>query len=385
MDKKTKVLIVDDEINVSKTLTLLLEARGYRTDVAGTGQEAMVKALDQVDIILLDLVLPDVSGFDICRKLKEDKATRDIPVIILSVRHMYEDKVEGLYLGADDYLTKPFEYEELFARIEAVLRRKRAFEQNDSEYQAKVIQELRQIVDQQLVTPFFQPIFFMKPAKLLGIEVLMRPPTHGILSSPDILFNAALRYGQYRDLEFMGWKKAFTKIIESKYQGKIFLNCNPYFVESSGFHEVEFLLKDFNVPYERIVLEITERSAIKDYHMFYERLREYQKKGFNVAVDDAGGGFASLESIVETNPQYVKIDLGIIRKLEQNALKRSIVKFIVSFCKENKIISIAEGIEEKEEIETLIKLDVNAGQGYFLGRPSPEIQTKVKKKNHKNS
>lgn len=380
MERKTKILIVDDEVHVSKTLTLLLEARGYDTEVAETGEEALVKALHHIDIILLDLVLPDASGFDICRKLKEEKATRDIPIIILSVRHMYEDKVEGLYLGADDYLTKPFEYEELFARIEAVLRRKKTFSQNDAQHEARVVQELRHIVDKQLITPFFQPIFFVKPTKLLGVEVLMRPPSHGLLSRPDLLFEAALRYGQYCDLEILGWKKAFAKILESRYSGKIFLNCNPYFIESSGFHEIEFLFKDFQIAHERIVLEITERSAIKDYQMFYDRLKEYQQRGFSVAIDDAGGGFASLESIVETNPQFVKIDLGIVRKLEQNALKRSVVKFISSFCKENNIISIAEGIEEKQELDALLKLDVDAGQGYFLGKPNIDIQTKLKKK-----
>ncbi|HQL41013.1 MAG TPA: response regulator transcription factor, partial [Candidatus Omnitrophota bacterium] len=124
--KKKKVLIVDDEKNVAKTLVLLLETRGYAIDVAETGQQALQKATQKPDIILLDLVLPDISGFEICRKLREQKDTKQIPIIILSVRYLYEDKIEGLYLGADDYITKPFEYEELFARMEAVMRRREA-------------------------------------------------------------------------------------------------------------------------------------------------------------------------------------------------------------------------------------------------------------------
>ena len=378
MEEKIKVLVVDDEPNVSKTLTLLLEARGYTVDVAETGKEAFEKAFNRPDIVLLDLVLPDVTGFDVCRKLREQKLTKDIPIIILSVRHMYEDKIEGLYLGADDYLTKPFEYEELFACMEVVLRRRQAFEEEDSQEKAQIIQELRDIVDKGLITPFFQPIFSLNPPELLGVEVLTRPPTHGLLSTPDILFQAAMRFGQYYDLEMVGWRKALEKISNSNYDGKIFLNCNPYLIESSEIHQIEAILKDYDISPERVVFEITERSAIKDYKEFYDRLRNYQKKGFAIAIDDAGGGYASLESIIETNPQYVKIDLGIIRGVETNSLKRSVVKFIVSFCKESKIISIAEGIEQKQELDTLLALGVDAGQGYLLAKPQTEIHADIK-------
>ncbi|MDP8266482.1 MAG: EAL domain-containing protein [Candidatus Aceula meridiana] len=377
MEKRIRVLVVDDEPNVSKTLTLLLEARGYTVDVAETGKEAFEKALNRPDIVLLDVVLPDVTGFDVCRKLREHKATKDIPIIILSVRNMYEDKIEGLYLGADDYITKPFEYEELFARMEVVLRRRQAFEVEDSKEKAQMIQELRGIIDNELLTPFFQPIFSINPTELLGVEVLTRPPTHGLLSTPDILFQAAMRFGRYHDLEMLGWRKALAKISEGNYKGKIFLNCNPYLIESSELYQIEAILNDYDMTPDRVVFEITERSAIVDYKTFYERLHEYQKKGFSIAIDDAGGGYASLESIVETNPQYVKIDLGIIRGVEENSLKRSVVKFVVSFCKENKIISIAEGIEQKKELDTLLALGVDAGQGYFLGKPQTEIQTEI--------
>ena len=169
MTGKKRVLIVDDEPSVSKTLKLLLETRGYEADIAETGREALEKALKKPDIILLDLVLPDIPGFDVCRKLRENRVTHFIPIIILSVRYLYEDKVEGLYLGADDYITKPFEYEELFARVEAVIRRRQMFNINDKE-NSPIIAELRQIIDDNLITPFFQPIYFLKPFKLYGLK-----------------------------------------------------------------------------------------------------------------------------------------------------------------------------------------------------------------------
>ncbi|MDP8264842.1 MAG: EAL domain-containing protein [Candidatus Aceula lacicola] len=373
MTGKTRVLVVDDEQSISKTLKLLLETRGYDVDIAETGREALEKALKKPDIILLDLVLPDTSGFDVCRKLREDKITHLIPIIILSVRYLYEDKVEGLYLGADDYITKPFEYEELFARMEAVMRRRQILDDTEKE-SGPIVEELRRIIDNKLITPFFQPIYFLKPFKLCGLEVLSRPPTKSGLANPEMLFEAALRFGFYKELEMICWKRAFEVISSSHYSDRIFLNCNPYLVESLEFLTIKSIMSDYNILSKNMVLEITERSAISDYKMFFDRLREYQKDGLSVAIDDLGGGYASLESIVEINPKLVKIDISIIRDLDKNPLKRSLVKAIISFCKENNITSVAEGIERKEELDVLLDLGIDAGQGYFLGMPSPEIK-----------
>jgi EAL domain-containing protein (putative c-di-GMP-specific phosphodiesterase class I)/FixJ family two-component response regulator len=376
MNKK-KVLVVDDEKSIAKTLTLLLETRGYEVDVAETGAQALEKAMNKPDIILLDLVLPDISGFDVCRKLREEKNTRHLPIIILSVRYLYEDKIEGLYLGADDYITKPFEYEELFARMEAVMRRRDVFKSGEDEERGAVVVELRRIIDQKLIIPFFQPIFYLKPFRLCGFEVLSRPPTKSILANPEILFEAALRFGVYYDLEILGWTKAFQAISAKGYQGKIFLNANPYLIESTEFSQVRTMIENFRIDKNDIVFEITERSAIKDYKMFYDRLREYQHVGFGVAIDDLGGGFASLESIVEISPKYVKIDISIVRDLDKNPLKLSVVRFIINFCKENNIVSVAEGVETKEEFDILFNLGVDAVQGYFLAMPAAEIDLKA--------
>ena len=96
----------------------------------------------------------------------------------------------------------------------------------------------------------------------------------------------------------------------------------------------------------------------------------YRNYGFNIAVDDIGGGFASLESIVVTKPSYVKIDTHIVQNIKNDKLKESIVRFISTFCKENKMICIGEGIETKEDLDLLIEMGVDAGQGYLLCRPA---------------
>ncbi|MBF0619960.1 MAG: EAL domain-containing protein, partial [Candidatus Omnitrophica bacterium] len=106
---------------------------------------------------------------------------------------------------------------------------------------------------------------------------------------------------------------------------------------------------------------------------------EFRESGFSFAVDDVGGGYASLESIVATKPEIVKIDAHIVRDIQKDSVKRSIVKFIVAFCKENQIISVAEGIENKEELQAILDLGVDAGQGYYLFRPTPDLNIRAMK------
>ena len=119
------------------------------------------------------------------------------------------------------------------------------------------------------------------------------------------------------------------------------------------FERVKSIFEKFEISTKNVVLEITERSAISDFKIFYDKMKKYREYGFNFAVDDVGGGYASLESIVQTKPEVVKIDRHIISDVSKDAFKESIVRFIVSFCKENNIVSIAEGVETKEQVDFL--------------------------------
>ncbi len=120
-----KILIVDDDRVLRQTLTAALEAEGYAVAEAGDGREGLEKALKgTIDLVVCDVVMPSLTGFELCRKLRE--AGRQVPVIVLSGRKKKEvDKVLGLELGGDDYMTKPFGTEEFIARVHAVLRRSR--------------------------------------------------------------------------------------------------------------------------------------------------------------------------------------------------------------------------------------------------------------------
>jgi DNA-binding response OmpR family regulator len=119
------VLVIEDDRALRRGLAMNFELRGYRVLTAADGDEGMKLAFDAgPDLIVLDIMMPGYSGLDILSELR-DKG-RDVPILILSARGSTDSKIEGLGLGADDYLAKPFELSELFARVEALLRRRRA-------------------------------------------------------------------------------------------------------------------------------------------------------------------------------------------------------------------------------------------------------------------
>ena len=116
------VLVVDDEPAVSQLLNVLLTSQGYATKIAATGRQALDSVFGNIDLILLDMVLPDIEGIKVCQQLKSNSQSKNIPIIAISGKQNKTDRIESLYTGAEDYLTKPFEPDELLARMDVILR-----------------------------------------------------------------------------------------------------------------------------------------------------------------------------------------------------------------------------------------------------------------------
>lgn len=120
----SRILVVEDEVNIADVIRRGLVYKGFEVDVAHTGQEALKSARDNLpDLVVLDLMLPDMDGVEVCQRIR---AADDVPIIMLTARDAVADKVGGLEAGADDYMTKPFEFDELVARVNAALRRRQS-------------------------------------------------------------------------------------------------------------------------------------------------------------------------------------------------------------------------------------------------------------------
>jgi two-component system alkaline phosphatase synthesis response regulator PhoP len=130
---KEKILIVDDEKDINELISFNLEKEGYRTSTATSGEEALsILKKESFDLMLLDLMLPGIDGFDLCRIIKSDTKF-DLPIIMLTARSTEIDKVAGLEIGADYYITKPFSIRELLAVVKAILRRRNNQTDHDKE------------------------------------------------------------------------------------------------------------------------------------------------------------------------------------------------------------------------------------------------------------
>lgn len=124
MAKATHVLVVEDEAALADLLKYNLEKEGYRVSVANDGEEALVVAEESApDLVVLDWMLPKAPGIEVCRRLRARQDTRNTPIVMLTARTEESDRIRGLDVGADDYLTKPFSMNELLARLRAVMRR----------------------------------------------------------------------------------------------------------------------------------------------------------------------------------------------------------------------------------------------------------------------
>lgn len=149
---KKKILVVDDEQDLCEILKFNLETEGYQADTANSGEEAMSMDIASYDLLLLDVMMGGMSGFQLAKQLKENPMTAHVPIIFLTARDTENDTVTGFNLGADDYISKPFSIREVMVRVRAVLRR--TMEQRGSSSEPSLInyQGLQLNLDKKSVT-----------------------------------------------------------------------------------------------------------------------------------------------------------------------------------------------------------------------------------------
>ena len=369
-----QILLVENDKALVRSTVDLFQLRNYVVDVAYSGADALQRLQHIPQLVLIDYTLPDMRGLEICKKIRADERWHGIAVIVLTDSMISPEEMESLYIYGDDHLSKPFDPEELLARVEIVLRKHQGVHLPQEGGQV-IAAELNRILNKELIVPFFQPIYLSPSMEILGFEALSRPSTNTSLGNPELFFRAALAFGVYTDIEKLAWRKAFGEWQRRLGQGKLFLNCTPYFIGNNPMKREFFA--DLGVDPRHVVIELTERTAIHNHNLFIEKLSELRGLGMQIAVDDVGSGFASLDTVAEVRPDYVKIDLKLIRDIHTNPLKKNIVQSIITFCRQSNILTIAEGIEERAELQIVRDLGIDAVQGYLLGKPSPEVNKDI--------
>lgn len=230
---------------------------------------------------------------------------------------------------------------------------------------------LQQILDEGLVQTVYQPVIWLPKRKIIGFEALSRVPQEKFENIADV-FKVAYENKSLWKLERLCREKAFLGITDKlKKNEHLFLNVEPDSIHDPQLQSRETLelLRRAHLTPDRIVLEMTERSAVHDFTAFRKTLKYFQEQGFKLAIDDVGSAYSGLKSIAEVSPDYIKIDMSLVRDIHHRELKRELLSTIFRFSKKTGIRLIAEGVEKEGELRALKEIGVEFAQGYLFSRP----------------
>jgi EAL domain-containing protein (putative c-di-GMP-specific phosphodiesterase class I) len=258
---------------------------------------------------------------------------------------------------------------EVLSRIE--LKREKAVIENEK--------TLVKLIDEREIDVFFQPIIDIEKNEILAIEVLSRP-RFAFFANSDILFGENANYSKYYDLEMLCFRKAINKIKGVAKKFRYSLNFSSDFVMYHLINNdtMKEIIERTSLLPSQFIIEITERKQIKDLYGFKEIIRKLKDFGFAVAIDDVGSGYSSLNLISEIKPDFIKYDIDLIRDIYKIPIKQQLLKSISSFAKEQNLTLIAEGVENKDELDKVREIGVKYVQGYFLERPAESLEKFIK-------
>jgi EAL domain-containing protein (putative c-di-GMP-specific phosphodiesterase class I)/GGDEF domain-containing protein/predicted transcriptional regulator len=239
--------------------------------------------------------------------------------------------------------------------------------------------QLNTIIDEQHLKTVFQPIVSLRDGSIFGHEALSRITCESDISNPEELFRTAAENNRLWDLELLcrtiALDTAYHKM-EPPYDKKLFLNVNPNIMHDVKFKQgfTKEYLGQYGITPSNIIFEITERNAVSDMSGFKGTISHYKNQSYKIAVDDAGAGYSGLTLISDVNPHFIKLDIQLIHNIDSDSMKLALVRSMVELSHISNISLIAEGVETEKELITLVNLGVQYAQGYFLQRPSENIQ-----------
>lgn len=238
----------------------------------------------------------------------------------------------------------------------------------------------------------FQPIVSLKTGEIVSFEALGRITLESCTLNIEELFKIANTIGQSWQLDQLCRKCAIKASQQMPLGKKLFINVDANILLDSDFVQgfTKEYLKKYHLDSNNIVFELSETTSIEDKHLFKQAVRHYRSQGFEIAIDDVGSGYSNLNRINHTQPEYIKLDKELIQDIHLNKDKRTMVEVMINYCKATHYKLIVEGIETKEELECLIQLGVEYGQGYYLKKPVdnfddllPDIKETIKKSYNK--
>jgi EAL domain-containing protein (putative c-di-GMP-specific phosphodiesterase class I)/ActR/RegA family two-component response regulator len=387
-----KILVIEDEESVRENLLDLLEAEDFEIVAAANGKIGVNLALSEVpDLILCDMMMPEVDGYGVLTALRQDPLTATIPFIFLTAKSAKADFRQGMDMGADDYLTKPFTRAELLSAIINRLERQATLKkylsppkENFNRYLSPKIQlqeiSLQKVVQQRRFHEFevyYQPIVDIDSGQIIAAESLLRwhSPELGLVTPPEFI-PIAESTGLIVPIDqwVLGNVCRQIKTWHDVGIGYLTMTVNLSVIELNQLDltkEIHNFLQKNNLEPQYLEIELTESMIMQDINSAIATMNKLQSLGVRIAIDDFGTGYSSLVYLKNLPVNTLKIDRYFIHNVSIDSQKSAITKALIEMAHNLNMRVIAEGVETEEELNFLRHNHCDAIQGFLFSRPLP--------------
>ncbi len=362
MDRQL-VLVVDDDLVAAKSLARGLLQLGYGVVVASAAEARARAACEKFKAIVSDSQMSTMTGNELLEVVRANDP--DVPFLLITSHHDEQVVVDALNLGADRLLRKPVDHKAVGAAIEASVRVRQESETRTSPGEFDVLLGL--------LRPVYQPIVSRVGACTVAHEALLRSD-HPVFNHPGRVLDFAERAGRVRDLG-----RRIRGLVTDRYAGAregqlLFVNLHAQELFDPALLDATESLHRIA---SRVVLEVTERESVEKIDDLLPRLSALRALGFRIAVDDLGSGYSGLASLVHMEPDFVKLDMSLVRGIETSHVRQRLVKSMTTLARELGTTVVAEGIETEAESKMLLQLGCDWMQGFLFAKPEPVVRDGV--------
>ncbi len=374
------VLVADDSITQRMHAQNLCAELGLQ-DVHGAtdGRDALkILLANNVDVALIDLEMPIMDGIELLRSIAQEKCAKSViilsakdPILIASVGTMAE--ADGLrVLGT---FQKPLQRDLLETSLMRFVRDLKSNPTAEPVAPSEVtVIDFCNALDVGDITLSYQPKLTVQGLILRGVEALARwkHPQKGSIS-PSVFIPLAERHGLIDTLTRELLEKAFQQKRTWQQMGLRFhlaFNLSPLSLADAGLSDwLSELAQQYSIPPEEITLEVTENALLGELACAIRTLARLRLKGFNIAIDDYGTGFANAQQLSRVPATELKIDRSLVHQVSTRPQQKTILASTVDLAKNLKLITVAEGVETLEDYQVLVELGVDQVQGFYFAKP----------------
>lgn len=366
------ILVVDDDEDVRFVVASGLRQAGFRVVEAETGEIALEKLTSAgADAVISDISMPGLTGVEMLRMIRSRDL--DLPVVLLTGRPSLETAIEAVEGGALRYLRKPAATAEIVETMNQAVRlgrlarwRREALALTKPRSQFVGDHASMEIAFEEALSGLWlaaQPIVGATTGAVFGVELLARSVSTRF-TSVTMLVEAAEKLGRVISLGRRVRQIAAT--VDVPPEQALFINLHSLEFDDELMYSEQNPLRFLG---SRVVLEVTERHSIDQVKNLKERVALLRDLGFWIAVDDMGAGYAGLNSFAALRPDLVKLDMAIVRGIDQDPYRRTLVRSMTAMCRDFGIPLVAEGVETEAEKAVLLDLGCDYLQGFLCGTP----------------